>query len=645
MNSNDKALGHLPLQTPQRSHSVFHQRLLGAMPLGVALLSLNVSPSVAQTAPTESPPSNPTPPAENTVTPPNPALSIAGQSPQPSSVAPGLTQTPTATTAGSSVTLSPTPPAAPTNQGQLQQVPIYIPVPVSSFPYPQNPYPGMPYGAGGYPLAQPTYTAAPIATPGGMTVQVTTQIGLPGAVAYPGGMPAPVPSGVAAGNLPTMQYPTTYPPVSPQPPGYGGWPLVNAAVPGMAAPDATNWLTPLSRTEAIANPALLPTPAQTLWQQVVANTTTRLNPQTLNALRQLVQLYPQFIPGHLRLAQALTTEDRTLEAIAVLEQATALYPQQPELMRSLIAALQSTNRLTEAAILARQFAAKATDSTIATEFANLATELSKAPSSPNTTAQRTLLNNVLTTGLGYLLTGKSPTATLGSTPLGSSLGTLLPGLSGVETAPTQSNLERELMRQVNLLNDLDVTNYVRDVGRKLVLASDQPNQPYEFYVVNDRDTGAVAMPGGKIFVSAGAIANANSEAALASILAKQLGHAMLSHPTRLEKRSNLTNTLSNLIPTVGSLISPRLNKNNSVLGNVAGTVASGLVGNVLSNVLKPKYTASMTREADAIAQKLLQAAGYSQNNLLNVSANSRHSEIKTKVQQLMGTSTTSWWNR
>jgi len=46
-------------------------------------------------------------------------------------------------------------------------------------------------------------------------------------------------------------------------------------------------------------------------------------------LRLLVEQYPDFVPGHLRLAQALQEYDHAKEAIDVLERATTLYPISP----------------------------------------------------------------------------------------------------------------------------------------------------------------------------------------------------------------------------------------------------------------------------------------------------------------------------
>jgi len=66
---------------------------------------------------------------------------------------------------------------------------------------------------------------------------------------------------------------------------------------------------------------------------------TKIQTRVLVPLRLLVEQYPEFVPGHLRLAQALQAYDHPKEALEVLEQATTLYPAQPDLVKAKVAAL------------------------------------------------------------------------------------------------------------------------------------------------------------------------------------------------------------------------------------------------------------------------------------------------------------------
>ena len=486
-----------------------------------------------------------------------------------------------------------------------------------------------------YPVAPPFPTAIPVQTtnPGGFTVQVTTQIGIPSQPGYPvmgtpgqvpvlngQGLYAPIPGGYPV--MPTQGgfvpgYPTGYP----QP------------VPVMAQPGIN------SSVDAIANPALLPLTAQAVWQQIAAS-----NPgstQSLNSLQQLLREYPNFIPAYVQLAQGLIANNRTQEAISTLERGTTLYPNQPELARSLIVALGNSNRWTEAAMAARQFAIRNPNSPLVSEFTRLADEsnrLAQSSSSSPRPARNSLLGNLLSAGMGYLLTGRltSPiTAPITNSPTGS----WQSPWESSNPLPANNQAAQELLNRVQLLNDAEVSSYINEIGRRLAQSSGRSN--FEFYVVRDRDTGAIALPDGKIFVSAGSIANTNSEAELATLIARQMGHSLLSHPDQVSRRSNLTGTLTRLLPVVGGLVSPRVREfNNSTMG----TLVSGLMGNLSNNLLRPSYTSRMVNEANSTATKLLQAAGYGQGSLTNISSGGdRHAQMRTRVQQLLGSSTP-WWS-
>ena len=338
-------------------------------------------------------------------------------------------------------------------------------------------------------------------------------------------------------------------------------------------------------------------------------------------------------------AQTLLNENRTTEAITLLQEAAALYPNQAEVARSLVSALVKANRWADAATVARQFAATNPNSALASDFIKLAEEAQKvaltgSASSTNSNAIKdSLLRNVLTTGLGYLLTGRitTPLSNGGS----NSWSSLQPSTS------SRNQLVQDLLNRVQLVNDPDVVNYVNDIGQKLVGASGKSNQAFQFYVVKDKDAGAIALPDGRIFVSAGAIANTNSEAALANILAQQVGHSVLSHPDRLVTRGNVTSTLARILPVVGGLVSPKLSSNS-----LTGSLVSGLMGNLVNGLVKQNYSSRMIRDAEQLGTKLLDKAGYAQGSLINISTTSdRHVQIKAKTQQILGiASSTPWWS-
>ena len=163
---------------------------------------------------------------------------------------------------------------------------------------------------------------------------------------------------------------------------------------------------------------------------------------------------------------------------------------------------------------------------------------------------------------------------------------LLRGESGVG-----SNYSKRLQRKLPILKDNEINEYVREIGDRIALVSGRDDFEYEFHLVMDDRLNAFALPGGKIFINAGAILKADSEAELAGLIAHEISHSVLSHGFQLITGGNFTANVTHFIPYVG-----------------------GLAGNLL--VLD--YSRDMEREADLYGTKLLVGAGYAADGLRNL---------------------------
>jgi len=76
-----------------------------------------------------------------------------------------------------------------------------------------------------------------------------------------------------------------------------------------------------------------------------------------------------------------------------------------------------------------------------------------------------------------------------------------------------------------------VTQYVQQLGAKLVQFAPGYQWPYSFHVVNQADINAFALPGGPIFVNLGTIQAAETEAQLAGVMAHEISHVVMRHAT------------------------------------------------------------------------------------------------------------------
>ena len=142
-----------------------------------------------------------------------------------------------------------------------------------------------------------------------------------------------------------------------------------------------------------------------------------------------------------------------------------------------------------------------------------------------------------------------------------------------------------------MVEDEEIIEYVNDMGQKLAQMTGRNEFEYNFYIVNDENLNAFALPGGQIFVNLGAIFKTNSEAELAGLLAHELAHTVLSHGFKLMSEGNLTNSVVQYIPYAG------------------GTV---------SNLIVLNYSRKMERQADVLGTQILASAGYAADGLRNL---------------------------
>jgi predicted Zn-dependent protease len=336
------------------------------------------------------------------------------------------------------------------------------------------------------------------------------------------------------------------------------------------------------RPEPIYDPAKLTAAGSVYWRQSEAGLAQKLETKIFVPLQFLVEQYPEFIPGHLRYAQALKDYGKPEEALQVLEQATALYPGEPELLKANIAALDEQEKWLEASLAAREFALLYPDNPQSSEFAALADKnLERYKRRVRRELRGNAIGNAITGALGFVLTGNlyGPISAIDSTVM------LLRGESSVG-----ESVAKRAKRQLPMMEDEEVLNYVREVGTKLANVTGRTDFTYEFYVVMDDDINAFSLPGGKLFVNAGAILHTNSEAELAGLLAHELSHAVLSHGFQLVTQGNLTANVTQFFP----------------------------YGGTLANLLVLDYSRDMERQADELGTRILASSGYAADGMHNL---------------------------
>ncbi len=90
---------------------------------------------------------------------------------------------------------------------------------------------------------------------------------------------------------------------------------------------------------------------------------------------------------------------------------------------------------------------------------------------------------------------------------------------------------RDAEKQLPMLNQPQVDDYVNRLGQKLAAKAPGAKYPYQFKVVNQGDINAFALPGGPIYINRGTIEAAENESQLAGVMAHEISHVALRHGT------------------------------------------------------------------------------------------------------------------
>ena len=334
--------------------------------------------------------------------------------------------------------------------------------------------------------------------------------------------------------------------------------------------------------EPIVDLAQLSPGGQVYWREAEAGIASQMQTRTRVALELLVEKNPEFIPGHIKYAEVLKEYGEEKKALQVLDKAATLYPNQPDLIKTRVAALSKAKKWMEASLAARQFALLNPNDPQAPEFTKLAEDnLKRYKSHIRGKIRGNAIANIITGVLGYAVTGSlfGPFTALDSTIM------MLRGEGSIG-----ESVAKQAKKQLKLVKDEAVLGYVDEIGQKLAKVAGRNEFKYEFFVIPEADLNAFALPGGKIFLNAGAIAKTNSEAELAGLIGHELSHVVLSHGFQLVTQGNLIANVTQYVP----------------------------YGGIVGQLFALSYSRDMERQADTLGTRLITATGYAADGLRNL---------------------------
>jgi predicted Zn-dependent protease len=185
----------------------------------------------------------------------------------------------------------------------------------------------------------------------------------------------------------------------------------------------------------------------------------------------------------------------------------------------------------------------------------------------------------------------------------------LPDLGDISQEVVSPQQERQIGEQSmfqirandKYMDDPEISDYLNELGARLVTNSPEPSQPFEFFAINDNAINAFALPGGFVGVNTGLIQLAQTESELASVLSHEIAHVTQHHYARM-----MSGTRYDSLAALATMAVAILAARNSGQASTAAIV--GAQAGTLQRQLN--FTRQNEKEADRIGLDILDKSGF-----------------------------------
>jgi beta-barrel assembly-enhancing protease len=187
--------------------------------------------------------------------------------------------------------------------------------------------------------------------------------------------------------------------------------------------------------------------------------------------------------------------------------------------------------------------------------------------------------------------------------IGSSAGELL---TPAKQAEYGGMLLRELRNYGYLLEDPLITDWLQTMGNQLAADSDDPQQPFTFFMMKDRQINAFATLGGYIGMNAGLVLTAQREDEVAAVLSHEIAHVTQQHVLRGAERAQ-RDQIPILLGMLGAIVLAQ-----AAGGSSSGDASQAAIASAMGLMQQRQidYTRSNESEADRVGIRTLARAGY-----------------------------------
>lgn len=178
-------------------------------------------------------------------------------------------------------------------------------------------------------------------------------------------------------------------------------------------------------------------------------------------------------------------------------------------------------------------------------------------------------------------------------------------LSAVQERKLGETVIRQLRSNGAYINDPEVNDYLNQLGHRIVAASKDIKQDFEFFGVPDPQVNAFALPGGYVGVHTGLILLTQNESELAGVLAHEISHVTQHHVARAigAQKDSMLMSLAGLALAILAARGSGASSGESASAAIAATQAL-----TIQNQLN--FTRENEYEADRIGFQRLDQAGF-----------------------------------
>ncbi len=182
---------------------------------------------------------------------------------------------------------------------------------------------------------------------------------------------------------------------------------------------------------------------------------------------------------------------------------------------------------------------------------------------------------------------------------GTQISSVLPSFSPpAEDEETRISREfrREAKKHLKFVNNPEAERYVERIGQRILSAMGPQPFDYRFFIVEDSQLNAFAVPGGSIYLHSGLMERAKSTDEIAGVLGHEIVHIKARHMAR----SSGVDAIS-VLSLLGMLLLAR---------SGAGAQAAGVVGQAVAATRQIAYSRQLEMEADTLGARYMASAGY-----------------------------------